>query len=1288
MHAKSAHLLVEESNRQVTARRAEFGISATPVAESSDFGPERQAVMGTSKTKGFMQAINLRIAMAIALLAALVLAGSLTAPFTEKVSAQTGQSKQEAVFGTVLEVTPPDTISVMTDAGTVKLLIRASTKFIIGTEVGRIENVAPGDKVVATATRLDDVTFSGVNVLIRAGENSQPITKHIVGTVVDAADGQVTIQTRDGDKITVAVPAGIVPPEIGAVVTTVATLDRATQRLLAKIFERAENVVDRIQAAADNAGDAETAQRLKELADEARQSQLSALEEAKRSLERARQQVAEAQDQARKAGERLKELEEKLRKLNDQYKAEAKERGEQQPHARVKGAFTDYEAQGPTFSIRTNESELKFAYDDNTRASGIAVTEEGVEVIICDPCSNNGLPLLKDVLARIPAGASVIVEYEVGAGPPLAVGALFVEPGLPKEIKDALDESEKGFFVGTITLVEKAQEDGEVVGLIVVADETANRKAVARITEDTEIVVDGKLAGFDDLAVGQKTEVRFDDAVVRAATGAAAAAAKGILDAVAVRARNNVDEDAEVKIAGIIRDIFPEQRVIVVVPRDGGPVKVHVDDDAKIQKDGAPARFAALRAGDLVLDATRYDRLAGEAERLVVLSPRDMDFAGVITGIEAAKIELPAAAATSASRMEVVSGLKVTVNRRDGERITVLVTRETKLLSRLSGGISAGDLKVGDVIVSGQMRTVEVNGTAYNLAVSIIIGAAEIDTVRGVVAKVDAGSGTLVVEVPGSRNVELHVPVPASNASMIKNELPIETLRPVEAGDVVENATFETKGNTILKLSVVSANTARVSGQVAKIDAAAGTLVISNREDSRGVDLRVSGDTKIRLNGRDVQTFGDMATGDTAGAIYVTDAGDKSKGLALVVQVFSRPRNVTGRPGDKPTILPGATNARPPTVEITVAGKIEVIEGDTWVIADKKFQVSGQTQLFGEKPQVGLVAKASLRTDENGVLTAIAVSVAGRPDDKPTTNPVDVRPVDPSTIGRPDVVGTLVRVSGVIEATDGRSVVLGGVKFLINEQTKLSGTPQAGFEAKAILLKRPDGSVVAVELSIGGKVDQPAARPTPKPAVTPTSSGDLQKLSGRLADGAENVIVIGTVKCEVRPAAFLALLRRLNVTARELGDYVRKNEVSVVASARGALNAACVIEQMEVTVGPGGAGTGVATPPATSVPVTATPRVSGGGGREKIAARIDALEGRVWKIGDRIVIVPPKVRAEVKAGSAVTVVVQKIDRERLKEWLDEATLKEVLSNSLYLSLLLRANVAVYIVEEVQVTPAT
>ena len=1086
-----------ESNEQVTGLRLAFESAAKSEAEHTETGPERQLSMRRSTSDPFARLARSGRALSMAvfgLLAAAVLAGSLMAPFGGKAAAQ-DKPGQEAVFGTVFEVTPPDAISVVTDAGTVKLIIGLDTQLNSANAAIKVDQVAVGDRLVATATRRDDGSFLGVRVLIPQGDASKPVNRHITGVVVDIAEGQVTVLDRDGNKITIYVPQGVELPAVGDAIATVAALDPKTQRFLAKAFEKVQKVVERIEDAAAKAADADKAQRLKELAQEARTRHLSAIEEARRGLEKARGQVAEAADQARKAGERLKELEENLGRLNQQYKDEAQKRGEESPRARVKGTWAGADAQ--TFTVRTNEGELKFAYDDRTQVLGVAVNEEGVQVVITGPGDDRAVPpALREVVAKLLVGAALQVEYQTGAAPQLALKLIFVKPELPKAVRDAIDVREKGIFTGTITLVETAKEPDGTVGLVIVADDESGRKAVAGVTKTTEISVDGQPAGFDQLAAGQQAEVRFDEAVIHAAAGASAAASKGLLDAISIRARTRVGEE-ERHIAGIIREIAPNERVLVITPKDGENIKVHVDDDARILKNGAPAKFADLRPGDLVLDATRYNRLTHEIVRLVVHSPRNMDFAGVISGIEAARIELPTA---TADRPGVVEGLKVTVNQRNGEQVTFLVTRETKLASRTRGSIKPSDLAVGDTVAEGQLTTVQVGGQGYNLAVAMVIGSADIETIRGVAARVDAALGALVVEVPGKdRRVELHVPTPSSKASMFKNERPIDSLRLVEAGDIVENATYETKDNTILKLSVVSPNVARVSGTVARLDAAAGVLVIGSRDAAgKTAELRVNSGTKIHVNGREAENLRNVAIGDTANALYLYEGNDKTRGVALVLQFFSLSKAGEARPAQ-----PGAATAKPAAVETTVAGKIEVIEGDTWVISARKFLVNDKTQFFGEKPEVGLVAKAALRAAESGVFTAVVISVAGRPDDKPAKGPVDIKPVDPASIGRPDVQGTAFRISGVIEAVDGRTVLLAGVKFQITGDTKVSGTAEAGREARAVLFKRSDGSVVALEVQIGDKKDikpaQKPVRPTPKPAVTPTPAGELRFVPSPLA---------------------------------------------------------------------------------------------------------------------------------------------------------------------------------------------
>jgi hypothetical protein len=107
------------------------------------------------------------------------------------------------------------------------------------------------------------------------------------------------------------------------------------------------------------------------------------------------------------------------------------------------------------------------------------------------------------------------------------------------------------------------------------------------------------------------------------------------------------------------------------------------------------------------------------------------------------------------------------------------------------------------------------------------------------------------------------------------------------------------------------------------------------------------------------------------------------------------------------------------------------------------------------------------------------------------------------------------------------------------------------------------------------------------------------------------------------------------------------------------------------------------------VPPTATPKPSLGTAQtnialEKVSGRIDEVYGRVWRIGERVLVIPPRVEVEVKPGANVIVVVRKVDHQALAIWLDDLTVKQLLLNPLYVRLVINQRWPVYIIDEVHV----
>ncbi len=1017
----------------------------------------------------------LRLAPALVVTAAVV-AVTLAAP-GRPASAQ-AVATPEALFATVLEVAPPDSLTVLTGSGARKLVIRPETTVKVGDEPVTFDQIATGDRVVATALLLHDGSYLGIALLIRPAQD-RPVTKHIVGVVVSVGVGSVGIQDRSGDTVTVDVGAGIALPGIGEAVTAVATIDSATRKFLVRSFESAAATVEKIREAADSATDVDQARRLREALEAARNKHLSAIDEAKRALERAREQLELAQEAAEQASIRLEELQQRFNSLVEQYRGDAQSRGEATPLADVKGEWASFGAE--TFVISTAEGPVVLSYDENTRAGGTAINEQGEHLVIAE-FSDGQLDsvLLNDVIADIPTGARAVVSYEPGTQDQLARYVVFVQPELPQAVLDEIKARAKGLFTGIITLVEETPELPLSTGVIAVDDFRSGRKALVRITVRSEVILDGEPARIGDLSLGQIAEVLFDEAESGEASGASAVASRGLLDAVAVRAWTQVS-DAETHISGLIRTINPDERSVVIAPVEGEQFSAIVSEVAFILKDGERATFRDLAVGDLVLDATRYVRTTRTITRLLVHSARELKFSGLVTGIEGTRLQQTESAAADEVGSYLIEALKVTVMSSDGNTISMFVTRETELNSLVKGPIDPSDLNVGDVVIDGTMQTVTRAGHVFVFARKMIIGEAEVDSLRGIVVGVDAENGVLVVDHAERGKVELHMPTPPASAALFKNDQRVRSLAQIVVGDIVEYAAYETVRNVLVKLYVVSPNLARISGVIGRLDRQGGVIVVQSKgdADARSVELVVYANTTIVFDGRKTDSLDIVSTGDiVASGLYTFRPENVGGNLALFLYVLSQ-RRLTG---DTAVELRPTGEPAQASVEAAVSGVIESVDGEVMVIGGQKFVVNSDTQFFGDTPAAGLVARAALVADSRGVFVAAAVSVAGRPSDIGGSGPVDIKPVDPFTIpaGPEGFSPIAVWVSGVIKATSGNTVSMGGVRFLITPETVMSGRPALGLEARALLVKRKDGTTVALNMSTS---DEPAVvRPASPPA--------------------------------------------------------------------------------------------------------------------------------------------------------------------------------------------------------------
>ena len=236
----------------------------------------------------------------------------------------------EAVFGTAVEVRPPDAIVLATNAGLLTLKFNELSGLKIGSNVASVADVVEGDRVIATARRDAAGDLIALKTIIQIA-NSQHITKHIVGVVTDATSEEISIQTRNGDVLVVLISAGVELPLVGDGITLVAQLDRLSGVLTARGFELTSKTVERLESASDRAADQAEKERLSQIAIDARSKHLSALDDASRALQRVIDAGRVDREALEHAADQINEIQRRFNKLKRIYDRAARDRNEELP---------------------------------------------------------------------------------------------------------------------------------------------------------------------------------------------------------------------------------------------------------------------------------------------------------------------------------------------------------------------------------------------------------------------------------------------------------------------------------------------------------------------------------------------------------------------------------------------------------------------------------------------------------------------------------------------------------------------------------------------------------------------------------------------------------------------------------------------------------------------------------------------------------------------------------------------------------------------------------------------
>ena len=1038
----------------------------------------------------------------------------------------------EAVFGTAVEVRPPDVIVLATNAGLLTLKFNELSGIKIGSNVASVADVVEGDRVIATARRDAAGDLIALKTIIQIA-NSQHITKHIVGVVTDATSEEISIQTRNGDVVVVLISAGVEVPLVGDGITLVAQLDRLSGVLTARGFELTSKTVERLESASDRAADQAEKERLSQIAIDARSKHLSALDDASRALQRVIDAGRVDREALDHAADQINEIQRRFNKLKRIYDRAARDRNEELPLLTISGALVDEIGETSFTIVPRGEQDadpfsVTFSSDPETTRVKIPDDWPGLSQIELEAPL-----LLVDVRHLIGPGSELDVQYSIEDGLRSAVSIAARPPRLFDELEAVINNEAHRAFHGVITLVEIDDSLEDAIGVVIAANERLGIKVAAKVTDETEVTLDGETSDISSLATGQAVDIQFESSDLSSLSGITDLGVT--LRALAIRARTSTPADEE-HISGIVESIDVEGPTITIRPIDGSPVELKLSEGVPVIRNGLPVQLADISEGDLVIDATRFDPVSGLLTRLVTVARTNVNFAGTITGIG----QEPA---------------RLLVTGENGRSINVLITADTWLV--LDGQrVEFDELETGLRVSNGVYSVTGGNGAYYNVAVIVPTESPKVGRATGIITAVNASTGTLSV-LSGKSNetrlLRLRLPEIPVTGTLQKDGLPIESLANIERVDRVDIVVYVIESGLIKELSVVSDNFIRSRGTLLEVSSDR-RFVVAELASGDVFDLWIGPESVVHLNGRQIESFSAVADllatagasdGDVVSLIpevmFIRDSLDSNLGVIISIRIQIKMDRGGAESGD----VDGSV------VEVTISGVIEAIDGQTWAIDGHVFFVDRNTEFLGEDPEVGLVAKAALISRPGRMLVAQAVSVAGHPDESPTRKPIDVRPDSTGGDTEGDDAENFFELRGKITRVNARGIIIETVQVIIGDDVEVDvDLLKVGAEVRVKVQRTADGLVHAAGLEVlrtASDSDDPASDsqsgndlPPRIGEIVEQFSGGLDEIDGDVARLGDNIVIVPrSVLSSVLLRGTSDLESRFKVTLVKRADLAR-----------------------------------------------------------------------------------------------------------------------------------------------------
>jgi hypothetical protein len=895
-----------------------------------------------------------------------------------------GVGPLEAVFGTVVEI-GENTLTIATDDAITVINVDDNTILRVDEDTVDLDAIAIGDALAATVSVLDNGSLLAHKILVRPDNNAARSFIHVVGVVTGVEDGTFTLTDVDGGTVTLDLPAGVAPPEIGDALTTVAKRDRVTDRLAAHALEKVEAIIDRLEAALERAEEA-----VARAGNETSQARLIDLKQriednASRHLGLIDQVKTTAVDAVTSA------LDRKFDEAQRRYEGVADRTGVKRPVVEVKGVVREV-TDGEIVIGLPNGGEIRISLDSDVATEDLDGDDTDVSQFV--------------------TGTDVVIKYRRTTGEGRAASSVKeLEPKLSRQEEARINAESEREFSGIITSVQRPSADElvDAIAIVIIANENVGRKIVVRVTRTTEIKVNDQGAGVDGLSPGMFAKVELLSGLV----------------ASEIKAHDVRAEEQEIR--GVVRKVDPLSGVIAIITgdRERGLIELHVDDFTLIEKDGVHASLVDVVPGDLVRDESRFRIRDRVMTRLVLRSQTEFRISGVIAGVDRAESS-------------------VTVITDDGSTIRFNVSANTRIQGQHGEDFRLSEIMPGFRLVEARIETVTINGLTRHVATRMVVGVPELTTARGEVIRVVPASGNITIRTTNGHELALSLP-DNGRFTIVKDGEQRDSLRGIESGDLVHSVTFQPLNNTIVKMEIVTQGGTAVRGTIVGVGAEGNRIKIETASGD-SLELVANGDSDLRMNGEQIRSLGRLSEGDEVvyalfvrrsvgnvilrleaisgrqisntdvrperddrpsvefrikGVIVVIEGdtwlvgdtkflvnrgtefhGDTPVAGAVAAVVLvqeAREAPIAVRVGvdapERREITPRAQQepARE-TRRLTVTGLIEKIDGERWMVGGVEFTINRQTEIVGE-PEIGARAGVVVFKLSDGGLVALQISV-------------------------------------------------------------------------------------------------------------------------------------------------------------------------------------------------------------------------------------------------------------------------------------------------------------------------